>query len=529
MSFLRGLVTLSLKELLLLVRDPQAAALLFGMPALLVLLLSLALKDVYGEKLGAQLTVVLEVEDEGAAAQRIAESLREHAEFTLVERPAGMDDGELFRSGTARAAVRIPAGFSDDARAFFDQPGALEFGPHKIEWQTSPSLDASYRWFIEARLAITCMEMVQSELARGKAELGQELAELGGELERTGSLLEEARLQLENTAALLEGDQELLIGVATAGALEAAAGQEAQRVRAQLAQRGELPFDVAEGTQAVPPEARTRAQAIDYTAGRDPARPLPPAFAKLSRELSEARSQRRPLPTTEEASRFVAEGARAGLELFLRESRGEHSALPSPLQQTVPGWSLFAMFFIVVPLSQGLHRERAEGTLRRILALAVPRGAVLLGKLVPYWFVGCLQFGGMLAIGLWVVPQLSDLSLELGREPWVLVPITAACALAASSYGLLVASLARTPEQAAAFGATSVVILSVVSGIMVPHFLMPEVLQRVALASPLYWGQKAYLDAFLHGAGILELTTSLAALVGFALLCLAVAATRLVR
>ena len=164
-----------------------------------------------------------------------------------------------------------------------------------------------------------------------------------------------------------------------------------------------------------------------------------------------------------------------------------------------------------------------------MLALGVRRGPILVGKLLPFWLVGLLQFAGMLAIGVFVVPRLADLSLELGREPWVLLPITAACALAASSYGLLVATLTRTPEQAAAFGATSVVILSVVSGIMVPHFMMPEALQKIALASPLYWGQKAYLDAFLHGAGLAEVSTSLLALVGFAGLCLTIAAGRLVR
>jgi len=130
---------------------------------------------------------------------------------------------------------------------------------------------------------------------------------------------------------------------------------------------------------------------------------------------------------------------------------------------------------------------------------------------------------------LGVPPELEKPGFDPGRESWVLLPITAACALAASSYGLLVATLTRTPEQAAAFGATSVVILSVVSGIMVPHFMMPEALQKVALASPLYWGQKAYLDALLHGAGLAEVSTSLLALVGFAGLCLTIAAGRLVR
>ena len=143
------------------------------------------------------------------------------------------------------------------------------------------------------------------------------------------------------------------------------------------------------------------------------------------------------------------------------------------------------MFFIVVPLSHGLHRERTEGTLRRILGLAVPKSAAVIGKLVPYVIVGMMQFAGMLAVGLYVVPLLADLSLELGDKPLVLIPITFTCAVAATSYALLVATLARTPEQAAAFGATSVIILAVLGGVMIPHFVKPAALQKMALASPL--------------------------------------------
>lgn len=511
---------LALKELRVLARDPQASALLFGMPALLVLLLSIALEDIYGEKLGTQLGVVLEVEDQGTLAQAIATSLRERSEFTWVERPAEMDDARLFRSGTAKAVVRIPAGFSENARAFFNDPAAPEFGPNKIEWSTSPTLDASFRWFVEARLAITCMEMVQAELARGQSELGQELDSMA-------SLLEESLLQLENTTALLEGDRELLIDVATAGALEDAASAEAARVRAELQASGQWPPPAELDHAPAPPEARATAEPIDYASTRT-GEPTG-AQAEWRERAERAREQWEDRPSAEQASRLVAARSAAGRQLFLRQTHAEGAALPSPLQQTVPGWSLFAMFFIVVPLAQGLHRERGEGTLRRMLALGVRRSSILAGKLLPFWLVGLLQFAGMLAIGIFVVPRLADLSLELGREPWVLLPITAACALAASSYGLLVATLTRTPEQAAAFGATSVVILSVVSGIMVPHFMMPEALQKIALASPLYWGQKAYLDALLHGAGLAEVSTSLLALVGFAGLCLTIAAGRLVR
>jgi ABC-2 type transport system permease protein len=269
------------------------------------------------------------------------------------------------------------------------------------------------------------------------------------------------------------------------------------------------------------PNARTRGD--DEAAGADPiAGPERDAVAAADDGPDGVAARARDVPAP-------VRPPDAGADVFLEETPGERATLPTPLQQTVPGWSLFAMFFIVVPLSHALHRERAEGTVRRILALAVPRSAIVAGKLVPYVLVGTVQFAGMLAVGLWVVPMLSDLSLELGLHPEVLLPITFACALAATSYALVVATLARTPEQAAAFGATSVVVLAVIGGVMVPHFVMPAFLQKIALASPLYWGHQAYLDAFLHGATLADLATPLAVLTAFALVCLAVATPRVGR
>jgi ABC-type transport system involved in multi-copper enzyme maturation permease subunit len=546
MSWLGHIVTLGRKELFVIARDRQAAALLFAMPAVFVLFLSLALKEVYGEKIGVQLGVVLELEDDGDYAQRIADELRENGGLTLVRRPAGMENAELFRKGEARATVRIPRGFSDDFAAFLEAKGAADFGPSKIEWAASPSLDAAYRLFVEGTLAMTCMRVLQDELSRGQMELGAQLEEMGTELEtmgselesmgvqleemglelertgamlaETGTLLEATAAELEQTAALLESSVALLGGTkqqleraAVAAAAESAASAEAEATRATLAARGVLPEGVFLEEPArpelsfEPPEPGVRA----------------PVAEAPERSASSERPDGTAAVTLPDAPAIEASAA-----LFLAESAASGGVLPTPLQQTVPGWSLFAMFFIVVPLSHGLHRERTEGTLRRMLALAVPRSSIVTGKLAAYVLVGVVQFAGMLAMGLYVVPLLSDLSLELGDQPLVLIPITVACALAATSYGLLVATLARTPEQAAAVGATSVVILSVLGGVMVPHFIMPALLQKLALVSPLYWGHKAYLDVFLHGAGLPEVGLSLLVLVSFALVCLSLSARR---
>jgi ABC-2 type transport system permease protein len=73
-----------------------------------------------------------------------------------------------------------------------------------------------------------------------------------------------------------------------------------------------------------------------------------------------------------------------------------------------------------------------------------------------------------------------------------------ATALSAVAFGLLVGARAGSPEQAALFGATTVVILAAIGGVMLPLFVMPEPLKALAAWSPLGWSQRAFLDLFLR-------------------------------
>lgn len=542
MRTLHAILTLCLKEFTILLRDRQAAALLFGMPAIFVLLLSLALEDIHANMVGKQLKAVLEVEDEGAFGQRIEEALREGGSFEFVERPAGLSDQELFRSAGIRALIRIPAEFTERAQAFLAKGAVASeegLGAARIEWQASPTLDASYRWFLEAQLGIVCMSLVQEELVTAQENAGQDLERLGEEYRSTAEQLEQVASQLQGAVGQLEDMQNLLQSspeefeaIGMANAAEEAAREEASAAMEALGEEPEVGPMNAVVEQAIDPKPD---HAVTFTPLVPRSEVRSPELEELDRLLAEGNA---PPVWLEELQARHADGTAtagvkaeetAGAKLFLRHAGGERNDLPTPLQQTVPGWALFAMFFIVVPLSQGMHRERSEGTLKRMLTLGVPRIAIVLGKFLPFVFVGVIQFACMMAVGLYIVPLIGDQTLEFGDKPYVLIPITLVCSFAATSYALMIASLTRTPEQAAAFGATSVVILSALGGVMVPHFVMPAILQKAALASPMYWGHQAYLDAFLHGAGVAEVSLALQVLTGFAVVCLAIASRRIAK
>ena len=81
-----------------------------------------------------------------------------------------------------------------------------------------------------------------------------------------------------------------------------------------------------------------------------------------------------------------------------------------------------------------------------------------------------------------------------------MLPVTLVVAAATTGFGVLVAALARTPEQSSTLAATGAILMGVFGGIMMPHVVMPLVMKKLAMISPMYWAHQAYLDIFLRDA-----------------------------
>jgi ABC-2 type transport system permease protein len=212
---------------------------------------------------------------------------------------------------------------------------------------------------------------------------------------------------------------------------------------------------------------------------------------------------------------------------FIVEKTKKNTRFPSPLQQSVPGWSIFAMFFIAIPMSIGFLREKNNGTLQRIFTYPVSANLVALGKLIPYYLINVIQFALMLLIGVYVMPQITGMPLNLGEHPWILVPVTVVVAAASTGFGVLIAGLARTPEQSSTLAATGAVLMGVFGGIMVPHVVMPPLMKNLAMISPMYWAHQAYLDVFLREASFSYILPKLVILTVFALICFYIAGRKI--
>ncbi|PJR04845.1 ABC transporter permease [Avrilella dinanensis] len=177
---------------------------------------------------------------------------------------------------------------------------------------------------------------------------------------------------------------------------------------------------------------------------------------------------------------------------------------PNSVQHNIAAWTLFAMFFIVVPLSVNMVKEKNQGTYIRLLTSPVSHLVFLGGKIITYLIICLLQFYVMLFIGKFVFPYFGLIALEW-TNLGLLTIVALFCGLAAIGFGVLLGTYAETQEQSAPFGATSVIILAALGGVWVPVFAMPDIMQGFAKISPMNWGLNAFYDILLRQGGLSDI------------------------
>ena len=192
---------------------------------------------------------------------------------------------------------------------------------------------------------------------------------------------------------------------------------------------------------------------------------------------------------------------------------------PTSVQQNVPAWLVFGMFFVMSAMSGLWLIERENGVTARLHSFGVPNSTLLLSKIIPYLGVNALQAVLMLTVGVWLMPLLGADALQLKGINWpALLLVIAAISAAAVGLALLVACLVRTQAQAGALVPILNVLMAAIGGIMVPKFVMPTFMQRLAELSPMNWGLEGLLTVILRHGDMAAVTPYASRLVGFAAL-----------
>ncbi|VAW90095.1 Domain of unknown function / Efflux ABC transporter, permease protein [hydrothermal vent metagenome] len=203
--------------------------------------------------------------------------------------------------------------------------------------------------------------------------------------------------------------------------------------------------------------------------------------------------------------------------------QSNENAPPTAVQQSVPAWLIFSMFFVVIPISTTLITEKQQGTLNRLRTMNISMPKFLLAKIFPYLLINQFQLVIMILLGIYLIPLLGGEQLTIGGSLPALAIISLATGFAAVGFALLIAVIAKTTEQATSIGGVGNILLAATGGIMVPKFVMPEYLQPLTNISPMSWGLEGFLDIFLRKGDVSSIINEVGILLAFGLSMLTIA------
>lgn len=161
----------------------------------------------------------------------------------------------------------------------------------------------------------------------------------------------------------------------------------------------------------------------------------------------------------------------------------------------VPGFTVMFVFFLINIMARSFIAERDQGTLRRLRLAPVSAASVLIGKTLPFYLTSVLQTSLLFVCGRMLF------GMSWGPEPMYLLPVILCTSLAATSLGLLLATLVRTDQQVSAYGTSLVLVLGGVSGCLFPRVWLPQGMKRISLATPHAWSLEAF-DAVLTRSSV---------------------------
>jgi ABC-2 type transport system permease protein len=226
---------------------------------------------------------------------------------------------------------------------------------------------------------------------------------------------------------------------------------------------------------------------------------------------------------TDALERTIAAWEEPPIQVITTQARfdqnGEDS-LENAFAHSSPG--MMAQFAIagLIGAATIIVLERKSRALSRLLTTGVSQVEILLGHYLAMFVMIFVQFSLLTLFG--------QLFLQLGyyQQPLATLSMITATALFSASLGLLIGTVAKTDNQVVVFSLIPMFVLAGLGGAWVPLEFTPETVQLIGHLSPVAWIMDGFKDILIRGAGFYEILLPVLVLLGFTIVCLALAVWR---
>lgn len=186
----------------------------------------------------------------------------------------------------------------------------------------------------------------------------------------------------------------------------------------------------------------------------------------------------------------------------------------------VGGWAMQFLLFALSASATALFYERDFGIFQRILAGPVTRAQVLWSKFLYGVCLGLLQLLVLFVAGRMLY------GIDVEHHLGLLVLTCAVAAAACTSFGMLLAALASSPEAANGMATFLILLMSAIGGAWFPVSFMPEFIQHLSKLTIVYWAMEGFSQVLWANASFTELLPTLGILLGITAAVMSVALWR---
>jgi len=174
------------------------------------------------------------------------------------------------------------------------------------------------------------------------------------------------------------------------------------------------------------------------------------------------------------------------------------------------GMGIQFLLLASIDLGVGILLERQRGLWKRLRSAPISRLSLLAGKAASGSLIALLTLTVSFAFAMIVFGVRIQGSL-IG-----FAAIALATALMASTFGLLVASLGKTPGGTRGIASLSVLLMVMLGGAWVPSFIFPAWLQRLTVVIPARWAVDGFDAMTWRGLGLQAAVLPTLVMLGFA-------------
>lgn len=178
--------------------------------------------------------------------------------------------------------------------------------------------------------------------------------------------------------------------------------------------------------------------------------------------------------------------------------------------RSVGGWAVMFMLFSVSGAATSLFEEKKAGLFRRILAAPVRRSHILWSKYLFCTVLGIVQLAALFVAGKLLFRI--DITSNLAN----LILICLAASSTCTAFGMLLASIARSPAAASGIATFLILTMSALGGAWFPISLMPDFIQSLSKLTIVYWAMEGFLQVLWANCSFRDLLPYLGVLVGIA-------------